>query len=162
MTAIKPRDAILALAITVGFIVFQVGADWARGFGAILALLGLLVVLGAVATLIYDKLMTNYDGVAANRLDVSPGEVRQPAIARFLFHDTRSAPLWLAVRFYVGFAWLEAGYHKVTDSAWMSGGTALKGYWTRAVAGSTNTVRASGLSPISGKRSRSRAMTSGF
>lgn len=133
MAAVTPRDAILALVITVGFIVFQVGADWARGVGAILAILG-LVVGGAVATLIYDKLVTNDDGATANRLDASPGEVRQPAIARFLFHDTRSAPLWLAVRFYVGFAWLEAGYRKVTDSAWMGGGAALKGYWTRAVA----------------------------
>ena len=134
MAAVTPRDAILAIAITVGFIVFQVGADWARGVGAILALLGLVVVGGAVATLIYDKLTTRYDHPAADRLDASPGEVRQPAIARFLFHDTRSAPLWLAVRFYVGFAWLEAGYHKVTDAAWMGGGTALQGYWTRAVA----------------------------
>jgi thiosulfate dehydrogenase [quinone] large subunit len=127
MATIKPRDAILALAITLGFIVFQVGADWARGAGAIVAILGLLVAFGAVVTFLYDHLVTN-------RLDVSPGEVRQPALARFLFHNTRSAPLWLAVRLYVGFAWLEAGYHKATGQGWMDGGAALKGFWTKAVA----------------------------
>lgn len=127
MTTIKPRDAALALVITVGFILFQVGADWARGIGAILAFLGLLVVLGAVATLVYDKLVTN-------RLDDTASTVPQPALARFLFHDTRSAPLWLAVRFYVGFAWLEAGYHKATGTGWLDGGNALKGYWTKAIA----------------------------
>ncbi len=31
MAAIKPRDAALVLVITVGFVTFQVGADWARG-----------------------------------------------------------------------------------------------------------------------------------
>jgi len=127
MAAIKPRDAALALVIVVGFVLFQVGADWARGIGAILALLGLLVVLGAVATLVYDNLVTD-------RRDAPNTAVRQPAIARFLFHDTRSAPLWLAVRFYVGFAWLEAGYHKATGTGWLDGGTALKGFWTKAVA----------------------------
>ncbi len=127
MTTIKPRDAALALVITVGFILFQVGADWARGIGAILAFLGLLVVLGAVATLVYDKLVTN-------RLDDTASTVPQPALARFLFHDIRSAPLWLAVRFYVGFAWLEAGYHKATGTGWLDGGNALKGYWTKAIA----------------------------
>jgi thiosulfate dehydrogenase [quinone] large subunit len=127
MAAIKPRDAALALVIVVGFVLFQVGADWARGVGAILALLGLLVVLGAVATLVYDKLVTD-------RLDAPITAVRQPALARFLFHDTRSAPLWLAVRLYVGFAWLEAGYHKATGPGWLDGGAALKGYWAKAVA----------------------------
>ncbi len=134
MPPIKPRDALLALVIIVGFIIFQVGADWAEGAGAIFAFLGLFIVLGAVATLIYDKLTTPYDHRTTDRLDTSPGEVRQPAIARLLFHDTRSAPLWLAVRLYVGFAWLEAGYHKATGQGWMDGGAALKGYWTKAVA----------------------------
>jgi thiosulfate dehydrogenase [quinone] large subunit len=30
--------------------------------------------------------------------------------------------------------WAAAGEHKVRDSAWMDGGTALQGYWERAVA----------------------------
>jgi thiosulfate dehydrogenase [quinone] large subunit len=130
MSTLKLRDTILAIAVAAGFLLFQKSAenvDLLHGAGAALAILGLLVALGAVATLVYDKTVTD-------RLDAVTTEVPQPAIARFLFHDTRSAPLWLVVRFYLGFQWLEAGFHKVTSAAWMDGGSALKGFWTKAVA----------------------------
>jgi thiosulfate dehydrogenase [quinone] large subunit len=46
-----------------------------------------------------------------------------------------SAPIWLVARLYVGFAWLEAGWHKVTDPKWAYGdGSGLLGYWKGAVA----------------------------
>jgi thiosulfate dehydrogenase [quinone] large subunit len=128
MAGMRTRDVALAAAIVVGFIIFQVGADWREGAGALIAILGLLVVVGAVGTLIYDNTVTN-------RVDAGgPTEVPEPTVSRFLFHDTRSAPLWLAVRLYVGAAWLEAGWHKVTGTGWMDGGSALKGFWTKAVA----------------------------
>jgi thiosulfate dehydrogenase [quinone] large subunit len=124
----RTRDVVLAAAIVVGFIIFQVGADWRQGAGALIAILGLLVVLGAVGTLIYDNTVTN-------RMDAGGATaVPEPAVSRFLFHDTRAAPLWLAVRLYVGAAWLEAGWHKLTGTGWMDGGAALKGFWTKAVA----------------------------
>jgi thiosulfate dehydrogenase (quinone) large subunit len=129
---VKARDVLLALAIVVGFIIFQIGTDWrALGGGVelLLAILGLAVVLGAAATLIYDH------RAAGGRLDVAPeAVVREPGWAHFLFHDTRSAPLWLAVRLYVGYAWLEAGYHKLAGKGWMDGGSALAGYWKNAIA----------------------------
>lgn len=130
MNGMKVRDLVLTIAVAGGFLVFQKSAentDLLHGAGAVLAILGLLVALGAVATLIYDKTVTN-------RLDVVTTEVPQPAASRFLFHDTRSAPIWLVVRFYLGFQWLEAGYHKATGTGWMDGGAALKGFWTKAVA----------------------------
>jgi thiosulfate dehydrogenase [quinone] large subunit len=46
----------------------------------------------------------------------------------------------MPVRFFVGREWLAAGEHKLRDSAWMDGGTALVapgdavGYWERVVA----------------------------
>jgi thiosulfate dehydrogenase (quinone) large subunit len=128
MAEMKTRDVALAAAIVVGFIVFQVGADWREGAGALIAFVGLLVVLGAVATFIYDNTVTN-------RVDAGgPTEVPQPALPRFLFHDTRSAPLWLAIRLYVGAAWLEAGWGKITGTGWVDGGSALQGFWKSAVA----------------------------
>ena len=130
MTALKSRDAILAVIIAAGFLLFQKSAenvDLLEGAGAFLAILGLVVAAGAVATMIYDN-------TVKNRLDVVDTEVPQPAISRFLFHDTRAAALWLVVRFYLGFQWLEAGWHKFTGTGWMDGGASLKGYWTRAVA----------------------------
>ncbi|HYF94598.1 MAG TPA: DoxX family protein [Symbiobacteriaceae bacterium] len=60
--------------------------------------------------------------------------VQDPPAARFLFDSIDSAWIWLLVRVYLGWQWLQAGLHKVTDPAWMNGGTALQGYWTRAVA----------------------------
>ena len=55
--------------------------------------------------------------------------VSDPSLARFLFSDTRMAVVWLVVRLYVGYAWVEAGLHKVQDPAWVDTGLALKGFW---------------------------------
>ena len=60
-------------------------------------------------------------------------EVEGPAFTRYLFSNTRAGLLWLPIRIFVGFAWLEAGWHKLTDPAWTSGGDALLGYWQRAL-----------------------------
>jgi thiosulfate dehydrogenase (quinone) large subunit len=55
--------------------------------------------------------------------------ISDPPLAKFLFSDTRMAVVWLAVRLYVGYAWLDAGLHKVQDPAWVDTGLALKGFW---------------------------------
>lgn len=60
-------------------------------------------------------------------------EIQDPPLAKFFFSDTRAAWLWLIVRLYVGWQWLEAGWHKVTDVAWQDG-SAIQGYWARAIA----------------------------
>ncbi len=60
--------------------------------------------------------------------------IQDPPIARFLFADTRAGLLWLVVRVYVGWQWLQAGLHKLEDPAWVQTGEALKGFWARAVA----------------------------
>ncbi len=57
-----------------------------------------------------------------------------PAITRFLFHDSRAGLVWLPIRVFVGFEWLEAGLHKLTGTGWMDGGASLAGYWNHAVA----------------------------
>lgn len=56
--------------------------------------------------------------------------VNEPWLSRLLFADTRLAPLWALVRVYVGWQWLEAGWHKVTDPAWVGSqaGTAITGF----------------------------------
>jgi thiosulfate dehydrogenase [quinone] large subunit len=63
-------------------------------------------------------------------------EIPEPAASRFLFADTKLAPLWLIVRLYVGWAWLEAGWGKVTSPAWVGpdAGKALTGFITGAIA----------------------------
>lgn len=64
---------------------------------------------------------------------VRPEELTDPPIARFVFANTRMAWFWLIVRLYVGWEWLQAGWHKVNGNGWMDGGSALHGYWARAV-----------------------------
>ena len=73
-------------------------------------------------------------------------EIDGPRFVRFLFHNTRAGLFWLPIRLFVGFAWLEAGWGKLTDpdGAWRQGGTALKGFWERAVA-----IPETGRPPIS-------------
>jgi thiosulfate dehydrogenase [quinone] large subunit len=60
--------------------------------------------------------------------------VEDPPVAKFLFSDTRIAPVWTVIRVLMGFAWLDAGLHKISDPGWMVTGESLLGFWTRAVA----------------------------
>lgn len=57
-------------------------------------------------------------------------------ISKFLFSDRRMAWLWLIVRVYVGWQWVEAGWGKVTNSTWTSG-TSLSGFLSGALAKTT-------------------------
>lgn len=61
--------------------------------------------------------------------------VADPPLARFLFSDTRMAPIWLLVRIYVGWAWLDAGWHKVVDvgakTNYMIDGAGILAFWQR-------------------------------
>jgi thiosulfate dehydrogenase [quinone] large subunit len=69
-----------------------------------------------------------------------PSLVTDPPIARFLFADKHSAPIWLAVRLWLGFSWLASGWGKARlwdfdNGTWLvGGGSSLKGYWERATA----------------------------
>jgi thiosulfate dehydrogenase [quinone] large subunit len=65
--------------------------------------------------------------------DAAEVEIEGPRFARFLFSNTRAGLFWLPIRLFVGFAWLDAGWHKLTGEGWIDGGSALAGYWTNAV-----------------------------
>jgi thiosulfate dehydrogenase [quinone] large subunit len=61
-------------------------------------------------------------------------EIEGPGFARFLFSNSRAGLLWLPIRVFLGFSWLDAGIHKFTDPEWTQGGAALRSYWERAAA----------------------------
>jgi thiosulfate dehydrogenase [quinone] large subunit len=61
-------------------------------------------------------------------------EIEGPGFVRFLFNNSRAGLVWLPIRLFLGFAWLEAGWHKATTPGWLDGGTALRGFWEAAVA----------------------------
>src|SRR5690606_34126364 len=50
--------------------------------------------------------------------------------------NTKTAFMWLIIRLYVGWAWFEAGWHKVNDAAWTGdqAGTAVTGFVRGALA----------------------------
>ncbi len=60
--------------------------------------------------------------------------IQDPPIAKQLFNNTRAAWLWLPLRLWLGYEWIEASLHKITNPAWVQGGAALKGFWSGAVA----------------------------
>ncbi|MES3005844.1 MAG: DoxX family membrane protein [Patescibacteria group bacterium] len=61
---------------------------------------------------------------------MNPLNLSTPRFFKFIFEDSRIAWLWLVVRIYVGWIWLEAGWSKVTNSVWIGGGAgkALDGF----------------------------------
>ncbi|CAA9549202.1 MAG: hypothetical protein AVDCRST_MAG70-777 [uncultured Thermomicrobiales bacterium] len=70
---------------------------------------------------------------------IRAGQVDDPVFWKLLLGNVYYSILWLPVRFFVGQEWLAAGEHKLRDSAWMDGGTALVapgealGFWERIV-----------------------------
>jgi thiosulfate dehydrogenase (quinone) large subunit len=61
-------------------------------------------------------------------------EIEGPAFARFLFNNRAAGLFWLPIRLFIGFEWLEAGWHKATGGGWLDGGNALAGFWKSAAA----------------------------
>src|SRR5918911_4591225 len=60
--------------------------------------------------------------------------IQDPPIARFLFQGTLASWWWLVVRLYVGWDFLDAGWHKFHTAAWMDGsGQAILGFWNNAL-----------------------------
>jgi thiosulfate dehydrogenase [quinone] large subunit len=59
--------------------------------------------------------------------------IQDPPLAAFLFSNTAMAWVWLVVRVWVGYQWIDAALHKVGNPAWVQTGAALKTYWERAV-----------------------------
>jgi thiosulfate dehydrogenase [quinone] large subunit len=70
--------------------------------------------------------------------------ITNPPLARFLFDDTRMAPVWLIVRILVGVNWLQAALGKWNNPAWRDTGEALRGFWQNAVS-----IPEAGRPPIS-------------
>jgi len=64
--------------------------------------------------------------------------IADPPLALLLFSDTRMAPVVFLVRLYVGFSWLDAGWHKVMDvgakSNYIIDGQGIYAFWQRIAA----------------------------
>ncbi|HEV2249364.1 MAG TPA: DoxX family protein [Candidatus Limnocylindria bacterium] len=64
--------------------------------------------------------------------------VADPPLAKLLFSDRRLAPIWFIVRIYVGFSWLDAGWHKIIDvgakTNYVIDGQGIYAFWQRIAA----------------------------
>ena len=69
--------------------------------------------------------------------------VHTPSFLVKLFNHPLAGLIWLPIRVWIGWQWLEAGLEKVKSPAWMQTGAALKGFWMGAVA-----IPATGSAPI--------------
>ncbi len=93
------------------------------------------VIFWILAILIFVILLADRNAPGATTV-----EVEGPGFTRFLFSNTRAGLLWLPVRLFVGFAWLDGGLHKLfpagqaVGDGWLNGGGSLLTYWERAVA----------------------------
>ena len=61
--------------------------------------------------------------------------VADPPLSKLLFSDKRLAPVWFIVRIYVGFSWLDAGWHKIIDTGaktnYIIDGAGIYAFWQR-------------------------------
>jgi thiosulfate dehydrogenase [quinone] large subunit len=65
----------------------------------------------------------------------NPAEIPQSKISKLLFADTRTAWLWLPIRIYVGWQWLQAGMAKIQNPLWTGdqSGEAVTKFLTKAL-----------------------------
>lgn len=61
-------------------------------------------------------------------------KIEDPKLVKAWFEQVRFAWVWAILRVYLGWQWLTAGWGKVFNPAWTESGTAVKGFWERAVA----------------------------
>ena len=70
--------------------------------------------------------------------------VSEPRFVEALLNDPRAGWLWLVLRVWLGWQWIEAAEHKIFDPKWVQTGEALQGYWLKAVS-----IPETGRPPIS-------------
>jgi thiosulfate dehydrogenase [quinone] large subunit len=75
---------------------------------------------------------------SALKASTAQDEFPEPAIAKFYLGSSGAAALWFVVRMNVGAQWFLAGWEKVqSPDVWGTSGTALKGFVTGALKGSS-------------------------
>lgn len=126
----QPRSVALVLGIVSAVLLVWLFNPWVAVPVDIRPIVTVLFWVSAIALLVVLYFMARAEP------DSGDVEIDGPGFARFLFNNSRAGLFWLPIRLFVGFAWLDAGWHKFTDpdNAWLGGGSALRAYWERAAA----------------------------
>lgn len=124
------RQGVAAIAALVGGYLLYLSASPEYNFGTVLPAFWAGVALFAgVAWLLLRYYRPGMEAPSADEVDI-----REWRFIRFLRYGRDAAPFYLGLRLFLAWEWLEAGWHKVTDPAWVQTGDALRAYWERAVA----------------------------
>ena len=123
------RNLVVPLAIAAAAVLFYMQNPWFAPEGGTTARTLATVAFWILAIVVLFLMFQDRKSPEAQTV-----EVEGPAFARYLFSNTRAGLFWLPVRIFLGFEWLEAGWHKLTGTGWIDGGSALLGYWQKAVA----------------------------
>ena len=60
--------------------------------------------------------------------------IDEPGFVKTLLNDPRASVIWVIIRVWLGWQWVDAATSKIGNPAWTETGAALRGYWTNAVA----------------------------
>ncbi len=62
-------------------------------------------------------------------------------ITNFLYHDKKSAVIWLVLRIYIGYEWFSAGWEKLFNPNWVgtNSGTAIRSFFVSCLQKSAGT-----------------------
>jgi len=69
--------------------------------------------------------------------------INDPPFISWLMNSPRAAWIWLVLRVWLGYQWIDASLHKISNPAWTETGAALKGFWSSIVV-----IPAEGRPPI--------------
>jgi thiosulfate dehydrogenase [quinone] large subunit len=69
--------------------------------------------------------------------------INDPPFISWLMNSPRAAWIWLVLRVWLGYQWIDASLHKISNPAWTETGAALKGFWSNIVV-----IPAEGRPPI--------------
>jgi hypothetical protein len=122
------RQGIAAIAALVGGYLLHLSASPEHDFGTVLPAFwaGVILFVG-VAWLLLRYYHPGTEEPSADEVDI-----REWRFIRFLHYGRDAAPLYLGLRLFLASEWLEAGWSKVTNPAWVQTGDALRAYWERA------------------------------
>lgn len=59
--------------------------------------------------------------------------IQDPPLVQKLLNDPRAGWLWFALRVWLGWQWITSAQGKLGNPAWIGDGSALRGFWERAV-----------------------------
>lgn len=93
------------------------------------SLLAGLVLFIAILLILQRYYRPGSEGISKDEVPIG-----EWTVARFVRRGRDAAPLFLGMRLFLGWEWLESGLRKYNDPRWIETGEALRSYWERAAA----------------------------